>query len=73
MNFCQYVPGGELFDYILHNGSLQESHARILFRQLVSAIGYSHSRGIAHRDLKPVFSRVTPVLSIYLGEYIIER
>ncbi|EUB57354.1 Maternal embryonic leucine zipper kinase [Echinococcus granulosus] len=49
----EYVPGGELFDYILHNGSLQESHARVLFRQLVSAIGYSHSRGIAHRDLKP--------------------
>nr|CDS26623.1 maternal embryonic leucine zipper kinase [Hymenolepis microstoma] len=49
----EYVPGGELFDYILHNGNLEESHARILFRQLVSAICYSHSKGIAHRDLKP--------------------
>ncbi|KAM7542737.1 hypothetical protein Aperf_G00000018270 [Anoplocephala perfoliata] len=49
----EYVPGGELFDYILHNGNLEESHARLLFRQLVSAIRYSHSKGIAHRDLKP--------------------
>ncbi|VDD76617.1 unnamed protein product [Mesocestoides corti] len=49
----EYVPGGELFDYILHHGSLREPHARLLFRQLVSAVGYSHSKGIAHRDLKP--------------------
>ena len=61
----QYVPGGELFDYILHNGSLEESHARILFRQLVSAIGYSHSKGIAHRDLKPVFKTISLLYFTY--------
>ncbi|KAL7059162.1 hypothetical protein AAHC03_013536 [Spirometra sp. Aus1] len=48
-----YLPGGELFDYILQKGSLSESEARTIFRELVSAIGYAHQKGVAHRDLKP--------------------
>ncbi|TGZ59482.1 hypothetical protein CRM22_009048 [Opisthorchis felineus] len=49
----EYLPGGELFDYIIQKGHLSEVEARVIFRQIVSAIGYMHSKGFAHRDLKP--------------------
>ncbi|KAH8870947.1 Maternal embryonic leucine zipper kinase [Schistosoma japonicum] len=49
----EYLPGGELFDYILQKEHLSEVEARVIFRQIVSAIGYIHIRGFAHRDLKP--------------------
>ncbi|KAF5395161.1 Non-specific serine/threonine protein kinase [Paragonimus heterotremus] len=49
----EYLPGGELFDYILQKEHLSEVEARVIFRQIVSAIGYIHSKNYAHRDLKP--------------------
>nr|CAH8852888.1 unnamed protein product [Trichobilharzia regenti] len=49
----EYLPGGELFDYILQKEHLSEVEARVIFRQIVSAIGYIHTKGFAHRDLKP--------------------
>ncbi|EDW96910.1 MAP/microtubule affinity-regulating kinase 3 [Drosophila yakuba] len=48
----EYVSGGELFDHLVKNGRMQERDARVLFRQLVSAIEYCHSKSIVHRDLK---------------------
>lgn len=49
MDFCER---GDLLDHIRTHGALPEHRARHLFRQLVSAIEYLHSRDIAHRDLK---------------------
>eukprot|EP00826_Nyctotherus_ovalis_P006043 TRINITY_DN1138_c0_g1_i1.p1 TRINITY_DN1138_c0_g1~~TRINITY_DN1138_c0_g1_i1.p1 ORF type:complete len:435 (-),score=149.65 TRINITY_DN1138_c0_g1_i1:823-2127(-) len=49
----EYVPGGELFDYIVQKDKLDESEARKFFQQIISAIEYLHYLGIVHRDLKP--------------------
>jgi len=49
----EYVPGGELFDYMIKVGRLTEEEARKLMRQVISAIEYCHSLLIVHRDLKP--------------------
>lgn len=45
--------GGELSSYIESKGKLSEEEALKYFRQLISAVKYMHSSGIAHRDIKP--------------------
>eukprot|EP01084_Bolivina_argentea_P160342 279237_1 len=45
--------GGELFDRIQSDEGFNEVQASNLFRQMVSATYYVHSRGVAHCDLKP--------------------
>eukprot|EP01118_Nematostelium_gracile_P012252 TRINITY_DN4444_c0_g1_i3.p1 TRINITY_DN4444_c0_g1~~TRINITY_DN4444_c0_g1_i3.p1 ORF type:complete len:170 (+),score=26.28 TRINITY_DN4444_c0_g1_i3:51-512(+) len=39
----EYVPGGELFDYIVSHGKLSEDDARRFFQQIISGVEYCHS------------------------------
>jgi serine/threonine protein kinase len=49
--------GGELYDRVvdktLSNEHFSEYDAARIIRNILSAIGYIHSKGIVHRDLKP--------------------
>lgn len=49
----EYLSGQELFDGIVQMNSFSESDAAAVFRQLLSAISYIHSKGVVHRDIKP--------------------
>lgn len=49
----EYVKSGELFDYIVEKGRLQEAEARRFFQQIISGVEYCHRNMIVHRDLKP--------------------
>jgi len=53
--FCvmEYVPNGELFEYIVAKGRLREAEARSIFQQIVSGVAYCHLHMVVHRDLKP--------------------
>ena len=49
----EYCSNGELFQYICDHKRLEASLCHRIFKQLVSAMIYIHSKDIAHRDLKP--------------------
>lgn len=52
----EYLTGGELFDYIIANGKLEEREAVRLFRQIVSAMEYIHNNLIVHRGTSTFLS-----------------
>ncbi len=41
----QYCPGGDLLQYLRSRKGIQESETRMLFTQLLSAVGYIHESG----------------------------
>lgn len=49
----EYVEGGELFDYLISRGKLNEGEAVHYFRQVLMGVSYFHHFNICHRDLKP--------------------
>jgi calcium/calmodulin-dependent protein kinase I len=49
----ELVGGGELFDYIIEKKIIPEMEAVCIVAQVLKAVEYMHSNGIAHRDLKP--------------------
>lgn len=49
----EYLPGGDLMDYIMKRTRLGEYETVQIVRQVLSALIYCHSIGIAHRDIKP--------------------
>ncbi|VVC38733.1 Hypothetical protein CINCED_3A004333 [Cinara cedri] len=48
----EYAAGGEIFDYLVKNGRMNESAACHIFKQIVEAVSYCHNKNIVHRDLK---------------------
>lgn len=49
----ELMDGGELFDYVVEKGMLNEEEASVMIRKITSALAHMHSKGIIHRDLKP--------------------
>ena len=48
----EFLEGGELLDYVLEKGRLDESESRFFFKQVVDAVFYIHQQKLIHRDLK---------------------
>jgi testis-specific serine kinase len=50
--FLRLAEKGDLLKFIQKNGAIEEENAKIWFEQLSNGLGYIHSLGYAHRDLK---------------------
>ncbi|KAH8237994.1 hypothetical protein KR032_010319, partial [Drosophila birchii] len=48
----QLAENGTLLDYVRERKFLDEPQSRTLFKQLISAVEYIHSKGVVHRDIK---------------------
>ena len=49
----EYCQNGELFDYIVSKGKIEEKEAKTLFYNILKGVDFIHKQNIAHRDLKP--------------------
>jgi serine/threonine protein kinase len=49
----EYLNGQTLDEYINQKGALNEDEAKSLFKTILEAFSYAHSKGIVHRDVKP--------------------
>lgn len=65
----EYVPGGELFDYIVQRSRLPEVEARVFFQQIISGVEYCHHHMICHRDLKPENVFLESNKSVKVGDF----
>ncbi|OHT12785.1 CAMK family protein kinase [Tritrichomonas foetus] len=51
--FMEYCRGMSLQQIVSNDGALAEKAIQVVFRQLISALNYLHSKNVAHRDIKP--------------------
>lgn len=49
----EYVEGGDLHEYVQHQGPLNPAEAVDLIVQVARGLEYAASRGVIHRDVKP--------------------
>ncbi|ROW08205.1 hypothetical protein VPNG_06947 [Cytospora leucostoma] len=61
--------GGELFDYIVQHGRMEEDEARRFFQQMLCAVEYCHRHKIVHRDLKPENLLLDDHLNVKIADF----
>lgn len=49
----EYAQQGDMADYIRRRDKIPEKEAAAILFEIISALEYLHSIGVAHRDLKP--------------------
>ncbi len=62
----ELVEGGDLFDRIVERGQYSEDNARLVMRNVLSAVEYLHSKNIIHRYFA-CYIIVKSVSNIFLG------
>ena len=73
----ELVPGLDLRQQVLKYGKLDEIRAASVISQAALGLGYAHTQGLVHRDMKPANLLVTPegvvkVLDLGLAGSVIE-
>ncbi|MGC9348591.1 MAG: protein kinase domain-containing protein [Anaerolineae bacterium] len=65
----KFVEGDSLADYIRQHGAVSEEQAVLWMGQLLDALGYCHSQGVIHRDIKPQNIIIRPDGSAVLVDF----
>lgn len=65
----ELVEGSDLLEHLLANGKMPEDQAAGVFKQLLSALEYCHSRNVFHRDLKLENVMITNDLKVKLIDF----
>ncbi|XP_031554814.1 5'-AMP-activated protein kinase catalytic subunit alpha-2-like isoform X2 [Actinia tenebrosa] len=65
----EFVSGGELFEYILKHGKLEDKEARRFFQQIISGVDYCHRHAVVHRDLKPENLLLDSNLNVKIADF----
>eukprot|EP00163_Fabomonas_tropica_P011055 TRINITY_DN214_c0_g1_i4.p1 TRINITY_DN214_c0_g1~~TRINITY_DN214_c0_g1_i4.p1 ORF type:complete len:760 (+),score=119.52 TRINITY_DN214_c0_g1_i4:623-2902(+) len=65
----EYAAKGELFDFIISRGRLDEKLCAYLFMQMVLSVQYLHDNSVVHRDLKPENFLLNDFLEIKLSDF----
>ena len=66
LDFCK---GGDLSEFLVSQPALREQQVATVFRQIVSAIGFLHDHGVAHRDLKPQNILITTFPNVKVADF----
>jgi testis-specific serine kinase len=67
--FMRFAENGDLLDFVKKYGAIAESQANLWFYQMVSAVGYLHSLGYAHRDLKCENVLISRHMNVKLADF----
>jgi len=67
--FVEYVPRGEIFEYIVEHGRLSEDEGRRFFQQIISGVEYCHKHMVVHRDLKPENLLLDKNLNVKIADF----
>uniref|UniRef100_A0AC35TS08 Protein kinase domain-containing protein n=1 Tax=Rhabditophanes sp. KR3021 TaxID=114890 RepID=A0AC35TS08_9BILA len=65
----EFYENGTMLDYVNSSKSISEYKAAYIFRQLVEAIKYLHTRNISHRDIKLENILLDKNFNIRLGDF----
>lgn len=48
----EYISCGDLLNFVRKRSKLSETITKFIFKQIIEALQYIHSKGIVHRDIK---------------------
>jgi serine/threonine protein kinase/ligand-binding sensor domain-containing protein len=69
----RYIDAGTLKDLIARQGPLGLNEATRILDQVGSALGYAHSQGVIHRDIKPTNVLIDPRGDAFLTDFGIAK
>jgi serine/threonine protein kinase len=69
----EYIEGETLKEYIDRKGKLKDDEVKIIFTQMLEAVGYVHKQNLIHRDIKPSNFMISKDGSVKLMDFGIAK